>query len=88
MSPAEAHGRLQFALAKAVTDRSHVPCTGRDGHLFTSDDAEERATAAELCDGCPVLTECALAAESTDERWHVWAGVDRGANPTRKGAKR
>ncbi|MBK6300036.1 MAG: WhiB family transcriptional regulator [Actinomycetales bacterium] len=37
---------------------------------------------------CPILTECGTAADSTKERFGVWAGVDR-TQPTsskRKGA--
>lgn len=78
-SPAVAHAALQHALAGAAANAQHVPCAGRDAALWTSDDPDERALAAELCTGCPVLSECALAAESTNEEWHVWAGVDRKA---------
>ena len=79
MSPAVAHAALQHALARAAANRLHVPCAGRDAALWTSEDHAERALAAELCTGCPVLSECALAAESTSEKWHVWGGVDREA---------
>lgn len=87
MSPAEAHARLQYALAGAAAAGRYVPCTGRDRALWVSDDAQERAVAAELCAGCPVLTECSLAAESTRERWHVWGGIDREAASKRRRGK-
>ena len=89
MSPAVAHAALQHALAGAAAKRQHVPCAGRDAALWTSEDPAERELAAELCHGCPVLTECGLAAEATDEAWHVWAGQDRAAAAkARRAAKR
>lgn len=63
------------------------PCADRSG-AWTSDDRDERALAARLCRPCPILTECGAAADSTKERFGVWAGVDR-TQPTsnkRKGA--
>ncbi|WP_374929998.1 WhiB family transcriptional regulator [Kytococcus sedentarius] len=77
MSPPEAHARLQFALADAAAAGQFVPCRGRDGHLFTSDDRDERAVAAALCHDCPVLAECAAVGEG--ESWHVFGGIDREA---------
>lgn len=44
---------------------------------WTSDDPTDRAEAAALCAGCLVLDACRAAADEADERWHVWAGVDR-----------
>lgn len=43
---------------------------------FTSEDSTERAEAAALCTGCPVLDLCAAAARSTREG-HVYGGKDR-----------
>lgn len=54
-----------------------------DHHMWTSDDHDERARAAELCRGCPVLRQCAEAAEEAREIF-VRAGVDHGANPRTK----
>ncbi|WP_404370992.1 WhiB family transcriptional regulator [Kytococcus sedentarius] len=77
MSPADAHATLAAGLARAHVAGRFVPCRGRDGHLFTSDDRDERALAAELCHDCPVLAECAAVGES--EEWHVYGGIDREA---------
>jgi hypothetical protein len=53
-------------------------------HLWLSEHPGERAIAAMLCRGCPVITECGEAAEANDERHGVWAGVDRTVRPGRK----
>ena len=53
-----------------------------DGPL---EDAEQRAQAAARCQPCPVITACALAAESTRERWGVWAGRD--LSPSKRKAR-
>jgi len=81
------HDRLAFALARLVANGSRPPCADGSG-AWTSDDRDERALAARLCRPCPILTECGAAADSTKERFGVWAGVDR-TQPTsskRKGA--
>lgn len=44
--------------------------------LWTSDDADDRAEAARLCQTCPLLEPCAEAADEADERHHVWGGQD------------
>ncbi|HOA57786.1 MAG TPA: WhiB family transcriptional regulator [Dermatophilaceae bacterium] len=81
------HDRLAFALARLLANGSRPPCADGSG-AWTSDDRDERALAARLCRPCPILTECGAAADSTKERFGVWAGVDR-TQPTsskRKGA--
>ena len=81
------HDRLAFALARLLANGSRPPCADGSG-AWTSDDHDERALAARLCRPCPILTECGAAADSTKERFGVWAGVDR-TQPTsskRKGA--
>lgn len=69
--------RLLFALADALERHQWIPCSTGDG--WTSDDAEERAIAAELCDGCPVWDACDAA--GAGESFGVWAGVDRTPKP-------
>ncbi|SNC71549.1 hypothetical protein SAMN05445756_1534 [Kytococcus aerolatus] len=87
MSPAEAHAALAVALARAAARGEHVPCRGRDGLLWVSDSAEDRALAAELCTGCPALVECDAVGQH--ETWNVWAGVDReAAAAARRAARR
>lgn len=79
---ATAQERLLFALADALERHQWIPCSTGDG--WTSDDAEERAIAAQLCDGCPVWAACDAA--GAGEAWGIWAGQWRGPAPTtRKG---
>ncbi|GAB2747758.1 hypothetical protein GCM10027039_01750 [Terrabacter koreensis] len=70
-----AHDELARALEEAVDLGLIIPCAGSDD--WTSEDADTRAAAAQRCDGCPCLNECAAAADETKERWGVWAGRDR-----------
>lgn len=77
------------ALVRAVLDLAAEGRRPRCGepadHLWwTSEDADERARAAALCVGCPVLQQCAHAAEEAHELF-VWAGVDHGSRPRTKG---
>ena len=58
-----------------------------DHHMWTSDDHDERARAARLCAGCPVLRECALSAEDERDAWTVRGGVDRRPNPRSRAAR-
>jgi hypothetical protein len=46
------------------------------GDLWLSDNEADRAEAAKLCRGCPVLAECDAAATANGERWGVWGGKD------------
>lgn len=74
-----ARDRLDRALLD-LADRGGRPRCGEpaDHLLWTSEKPDERARAAGMCVGCPVLRQCALAAEEEGELF-VWAGVDRGA---------
>lgn len=67
------HEVLALALADAIHAGLRIPCTEDDSWL--SDDAQARAEAAERCDGCPCLTQCADAGRT--ETWGVWGRVDR-----------
>jgi hypothetical protein len=51
--------------------------------LWLSESEPERAEAARLCIGCPVIAECREAAIANDERWGVWGGHDRTVRPGR-----
>ena len=51
--------------------RPHCSDPGTSG-LWLSEDAAERAEAAQLCVGCPVLVECGQAAEARGERFGTW----------------
>ncbi len=77
------HERLAFALARVLAAGDRPPCCDGSG-AWTSDDPEDRAYAAPLCRRCPLVTECAEAAEATAEKFGVWAGVDRTLVPRGK----
>lgn len=62
-----------LALRRALV-ATPVPCQ-QTPDLWISDDAEERAVAAELCAGCPLLEECNAAAVANKEEF-VWGGQD------------
>jgi Transcription factor WhiB len=47
------------------------------GDLWLSDNEADRAEAARLCRGCPVLGPCGHAATANGEKFGTWAGVDR-----------
>lgn len=75
---------LDRALLDLAADRRRPRCGEPADHLlWTSEKTDERARAAALCVGCPVLRQCADAAEEEAELF-VWAGVDRGVRPPKK----
>lgn len=60
-------------------------CSDPETHdYWTSEHAGHRALAALWCHGCPVFAECGEFAAAHDERWGVWAGVDRSVRPGKK----
>ncbi|WP_374969928.1 WhiB family transcriptional regulator [Terrabacter sp. BE26] len=77
-----AHEGLAQCLRDAVEAGLRIPCAGRDEWL--SEDHEERAQAAQWCDGCPCITECGTAANETKERFGVFGGQDRTPQPKTK----
>jgi hypothetical protein len=66
--------RLTASLADLETAGRSWPCKGRDEWI--SEDRHERAAAAELCAGCPVLELCADMATETKAKFGVYAGRD------------
>lgn len=79
-----ARDTLDRALLDLAADGRRPRCGEPADHLlWTSESADERARAAALCAGCPVLQPCARAAEEEHELF-VWAGVDYGTRPVRK----
>ena len=66
------------ALLDLAAEGRRPRCGEPADHLWwTSEDHDERARAARLCIGCPVLRLCAESAEDEGEIF-VWAGVDHG----------
>ncbi|GAB3758775.1 hypothetical protein GCM10027599_26620 [Yimella radicis] len=82
MTAAEA---LTCALAR-LTDAGTLPRCGEPGahELWLSEDAEDRAQAARWCAGCPVLAECAAAADELKACFGVWAARDYGERASRR----
>jgi len=73
----------------ALTARGITPPCGdptRRHNLWMSEFPGDRELAATLCLPCPVFTYCADASEANDERFGVWAGVDRTSPPRRLSA--
>jgi len=76
---------LTEALSALADRRVRTPCqrSGSTRDYWTSDVREEREYATAACRLCPVHAQCRAAAEETDERHGVWAGVDR-TRPTNR----
>jgi hypothetical protein len=69
--------RLTRALVNLAARGQRTPCSDAgSSEMWVSDHPGERAHAARLCIGCPVISECRQAADARDERWHVWGGKD------------
>lgn len=83
MTPREAHEELSRALADLADHGQVPPCAGDD--RFTSDAEGDHAEVTALCAGCPVIEECAQAAE--DEPHGVWAGRCRSKTHSRTRTK-
>ena len=78
-----AHDDLREALRAALDARQTIiPCFPPAPPWWIAEDADRRAQAAARCQPCPAIAACALAAESTRERFGVWSGIDR--SPKRK----
>ncbi len=74
--------RLRLALAEMVEQGELPPCSDGSGR-WVSQDRNDRATAAADCGFCPILTECAAAADAVRESFGVWGGRDRTPGPGR-----
>jgi hypothetical protein len=71
-----ASARLVKALVNAASQGLRTHCSDAGSELWLSESEAERAHAARLCIGCPVLAECGAAATANGERWGVWGGKD------------
>jgi hypothetical protein len=70
----EAGERLHSALVDLAHRGQRPPCAD-DPELWYADHLEQRREAAQRCAGCPLFEACDEA--GADEKWGVWAGVDR-----------
>ena len=72
---AAASDQLTRRLLDLARAGQRPPCAADDRWL--SEDQDERAEAASLCAGCPVITECRDAAAAQRESFGVWGAVGR-----------
>jgi len=85
MTAAEQLTRILLDLA---TEGRRPRCAEPGGHeMWCSDDATDRAQAASWCAGCPVLAECAAAADEHGEKFGVFGGTDRTPTTTKTTTK-
>lgn len=84
-----AHQRLELAVLQLAAEGRRPRCGDAGAHeVWLSEKADVRELAVQWCAGCPVLQLCDQAADAGDERFGVWAGVDRTPRPrTSKRAK-
>jgi hypothetical protein len=78
---------LHIAIADLNDAGQRTPCQSPLGDYWTSDRDIERSAAIESCGYCPVLTHCSDYANEADERFHVWAGIDRNQKPRPAGRR-
>jgi hypothetical protein len=70
--------RLTRALVEAASKGLRPNCRQPETHHYwTSEHDSERAQAALWCTGCVVFEPCGEAAAARQERFGVWASVDR-----------
>jgi hypothetical protein len=80
-----ASDRLTQALITMAAKGLRPNCSDPGSHwMWLSEHPQERALAALMCGGCPVIAECDAAAEANDER-HGVAGRGRPLGQTRAG---
>lgn len=85
MSPqADARRGLARALAGMRAGQRLTPCQIHPADWWHGNDGE-RATAVAFCASCPIQRLCARA--GTYERYGVWGGVDREAEPLTGGSE-
>jgi hypothetical protein len=83
----EASERLTRALITIASRGLRTHCSEPDIHSYwLSEDPKERAVAARLCRGCPVIIPCAEVGQH--QRWGVWGGVDRSPRPYKINSER
>jgi hypothetical protein len=54
--------------------------------MWTAENADDRAIAAQWCNGCVVLNLCAAVAVEEDHRWGIWGGRDFTRRPGKAAA--
>src|SRR5215217_7252517 len=83
----EASDRLTQALITMASQGLRPNSSDHESHWrWLSEYPQERAQAALMCGGCPVLTECGDAAEANGERFGTWGDRDRTVRPGKAAA--
>jgi hypothetical protein len=77
-----AYADLNHALLLAGERGQEVPCQGRGGAAWTSDDYEDQQTAADRCLDCPAMLLCERYRAVAKPAGGTWAGVT--SDPARK----
>ncbi|MGX7681347.1 WhiB family transcriptional regulator [Jatrophihabitans sp. DSM 45814] len=75
--------RLQGALLELADTGGTTPCQA-DPEAWFEGHPEQLASAAARCAGCPIMTDCAAAADENNERIGVWGGQDRAVTKRRE----
>ena len=65
--------QMMHALDRLAEQRRKTPCATHDPELWFSDSPTEKAWAASLCHGCPLLDQCHEVAEEIHASHGVWA---------------
>jgi Transcription factor WhiB len=60
----------------AMVDHHQTPPCADNPDRWTSDDHDTRASAATLCQSCPLVTPCGRYATEIRAQHGVWGGVD------------
>jgi hypothetical protein len=88
MTKRNAGDQLTRALTTLAAQSQRPRCADPADHdLWLSELSEERAQAAALCHGCPVLTECGDTARASRVTFGVWGARDYTPKPGGRVAK-
>lgn len=58
----------------ASVDHRALPCRSHDPELWFAETPDEVERAKALCQECPILNDCLMAANLRREPWGVWGG--------------
>ncbi len=59
---------------RVAHDAEQLPCRVNDPELFFAESPADVELAKELCQSCPLMTECLRGALDRREPWGVWGG--------------
>lgn len=77
--------RVLVTALDRLADQGRTPvCESRPDDWASDAAAAVRREAAAACGHCPVIRPCAAYATAAGERCHVWGGIDRTPQPTKR----